>query len=69
MKRLSIIMVAAVRLLLGCYSCNNDDIFEKEQYKTVSRSSAKVINIFEAVHDLEPESWCTATCGGTLPSE
>ncbi len=67
-------MVAAVIVwLLGCYSCNNDDIFEKEQYKTVfALLSEGDYNIFEAVHDLnEPESYgyIAATCGGTLPSE
>ncbi len=72
MNRSIILLVVVV--LFSCYSCNNDDIFEKEQYKTIFalQSEGGTYNIFEGVHDLnEPESYgyIAATCGGTLPSE
>ncbi|ULB33472.1 MULTISPECIES: BT_3044 domain-containing protein [Proteiniphilum] len=71
MNRSIILLVVVV--LFSCYSCNNDDIFEKEQYKTIfALQSEGTYNIFEGVHDLnEPESYgyIAATCGGTLPSE
>lgn len=66
------IIVLAVVVLFSFYSCNDDDIFEKEQYKTIfALQSEGTYNIFESVHDLnEPESYgyIAATCGGTLPS-
>jgi hypothetical protein len=55
--------------LLGIVSCNEDKIFEKEQYKVVfALVSDDDHNVFDAIHDLdEPESvgYIAASCGGT----
>ncbi len=65
------IIVLAVVAIFSFYSCNDDQIFEKEQYKTIFalQSEGGTYNIFESVHDLnEPESYgyIAATCGGAL---
>jgi hypothetical protein len=56
-------------LLTGIVSCNEDEIFEREQYKVVfALVSDDDHNIFDVVHDLdEPESvgYVAASCGGT----
>jgi hypothetical protein len=68
MKRYLNIMIILV-LLMGTGSCNEDEIFEREQYKVVfALVSDDDHNIFKVVHDLdEPESvgYIAASCGGT----
>jgi hypothetical protein len=58
---------------LGTVSCNEDGIFEKEQYKVVfAIVSDDDHNIFDMVHDLdEPEStgYVAVSCGGTNPAD
>lgn len=70
MNRTIIVMIV---LLLCSYSCNDDAVFEREQYKTIfALISEGDYNVFEVVHNLnEPESfgYVAATCGGTLQSE
>jgi hypothetical protein len=55
--------------LSGIVSCNEDKIFEREQYKVVfALVSDDNHNVFKVVHDLdEPESvgYVSASCGGT----
>jgi hypothetical protein len=55
--------------LVGLFSCNEDEIFEREQYKIVfALVSDDDHNVFKMVHDLdEPESvgYIAASCGGT----
>jgi hypothetical protein len=61
-------MIALV-FLAGIVSCNEDKIFEREQYKVVfALVSDDNHNVFKVVHDLdEPESvgYVAASCGGT----
>jgi hypothetical protein len=60
-------------LLSGITACNEDKVFENEQYKTVfALVSNDDYNIFQVVHDLDqPESvgYVSASCGGTKSSE
>lgn len=71
MKYPSIFII--ILFLATFISCNEDKIFEKEQYKTVfALVSEDGFNIFRVVHDLEePESvgYVAASCGGTKPTE
>jgi hypothetical protein len=71
MKYISI-LIAGI-LVVGFSSCNEDKIFEKEQYKTVfALVSDDGYNIFPMVHALEDgESigYVAASCGGTQPTE
>jgi hypothetical protein len=57
--------------LTGMVSCNEDEIFEREQYKVVfALVSDDDHNVFQVVHDLDqPESvgYIAASCGGTNP--
>ena len=59
--------------LAALFACNEDNVFEKEQYKTVlALVSEDGFNIFRVVHDLdEPESvgYVAASCGGTRQTE
>ncbi|KAA6302944.1 MAG: hypothetical protein EZS26_000839 [Candidatus Ordinivivax streblomastigis] len=67
MKQLNVIILAA--FLLGLTACNEDKIFEKEQYKNVfALVSDDDYNVFSVVHNLgEAESigYVAASCGGT----
>jgi hypothetical protein len=60
-------------LLTGIVSCNEDEIFEREQYKVVfALVSDDNKNVFKVVHDLdEPEStgYVAASCGGSNPTD
>jgi hypothetical protein len=62
-------MFVMLVFLAGISSCNEDKIFEREQYKVVfALVSADGHNVFKVVHDLdEPESvgYIAASCGGT----
>jgi hypothetical protein len=59
--------------LSGIVSCNEDKVFEREQYKVVfALVSDDDHNIFSVEHDLdEPESvgYIAASCGGTNPTD
>jgi hypothetical protein len=59
--------------LLGVVSCNEDKIFEREQYKVVfALVSDDGHNIFKLVHDLdstESVGYVAASCGGTNSTE
>jgi hypothetical protein len=59
--------------LLGTVSCNEDEIFEREQYKVVfALVSDDDHNIFNVVHDLdetESTGYVSASCGGTNPTD
>ncbi|MDR0845704.1 MAG: DUF4361 domain-containing protein [Tannerella sp.] len=71
MKYISIVL--AVILVAGFSSCNEDKIFEKEQYKTVfALVSDDGYNIFPRVHALEEDEsigYVAASCGGTVATE
>lgn len=74
MNRSTIISATvAITTLLGCYACDDNQVFEGEQYKIIfALLSEGDYNVFEVVHDLnDPESYgyVAATCGGTLSSE
>jgi hypothetical protein len=62
-------MFVMLVFLTGIVSCNEDEIFEREQYKVVfALVSDDDHNVFNVVHDLdEPESvgYVAASCGGT----
>jgi hypothetical protein len=70
-KYLNILMIPV--FLTGIVSCNEDRIFEKEQYKVVfALVSDDDHNIFKVVHDLdslESTGYVAASCGGSNPSE
>ncbi|MDR2776396.1 MAG: DUF4361 domain-containing protein [Tannerella sp.] len=70
-KYLNILMIPV--FLTGIASCDEDRIFEKEQYKVVfALVSDDDHNIFKMVHDLDsPEStgYVAASCGGSNPTE
>jgi hypothetical protein len=72
MKKYLNIGIALV-FLSGIVSCNENKIFEREQYKVVfALVSDDGHNIFSVVHDLdEPEStgYIAASCGGTNPTD
>jgi hypothetical protein len=65
------ISLAAI-FLCGMSSCNQDAVFEKEQYKkVVALVSSEDYNVFSVVHDLtgeETEGYITASVGGSNPS-
>jgi hypothetical protein len=71
-KCLNILLVTLV-FLTGSVSCNEDGIFEREQYKVVfALVSDDGHNVFQVVHDLDfPEStgYVAASCGGTNSTE
>jgi hypothetical protein len=72
MKKYLKIMIMLV-FLSGIASCNEDEIFEREQYKVVfALVSGDDHNVFSVIHDLdEPESigYVAASCGGTNSAE
>jgi hypothetical protein len=60
--------------LTGIASCNEDRIFEREQYKVVFAlvSDDDTYNVFKVEHDLEESEsvgYVTASCGGTNPTD
>ena len=62
----------AFMLVCGLYSCNNNQVFEKEQYKNVfALVSSGTDNVYNWVYDLrkvESEGYVSASLGGTNPS-
>jgi len=55
----------------GLFSCNNNEVFEKEQYKNVFALISGTDNVSDWVHDLrktESEGYISASLGGTDPS-
>ncbi len=58
--------IAAV-LFLGMFSCNQDEVFEKEQYKNVFALISESDNVSRKFHKLGEEStgYVAASCGGT----
>jgi hypothetical protein len=80
MKRFKIkilMTVAFVGMLMMYFSCDRDELFEREQYKKVfallrhDNFSSSEFNIFAEVHDLDSaasQGWVSATVGGTLPT-
>jgi len=55
----------------GLFSCNQNEVFEKEQYKNVFALVSGTDNVSDWVHDLrktESEGYVSATLGGTNPS-
>ena len=60
--------------LFACsfYSCNQNEVFEKEQYKNVFALVSGTDNVSDWVHDLrksESEGYISASLGGTNPSK
>ena len=55
------------------FACNEDKVFEKEQYKTVfALVSEDGFNVFRVVHDLdefESVGYVAASCGGSNPTK
>ncbi|MDR1865778.1 MAG: DUF4361 domain-containing protein [Bacteroidales bacterium] len=69
-------MIAGICLsgmIAGTSACNENEVFDKEQYKKVfALVSDDNYNIFQAVHDLEEiesTGYVAASCGGTNPIE
>jgi len=58
-------------LFLGIYSCNRDEVFEKEQYKNVFALISGSSNVSTKYHKLGEEStgYVAASCGGTNPTQ
>ncbi|WP_298647542.1 DUF1735 domain-containing protein [uncultured Proteiniphilum sp.] len=72
MKNINNILVVLIILLMGMLSCDNDEIFEMEQYKNVFALISETDNIYSKFYDLrEPESvgYLSASCGGTNPTK
>ena len=71
MKIINVLIILAI--IVGMNACNEDEIFEREQYKTVfALVSEDGYNVFRVVHDLEePESvgYIAVSMGGTRPTE
>lgn len=63
-------IIIAIILLGMLYSCDRDEIFEKEQYKNVFALISNEDNISEKMHTLGKEStgYITASLGGTNPT-
>ena len=58
-------------VVCGLYSCNENEVFEKEQYKNVFALVSGTDNVSDWVHDLrktESEGYVSASLGGTNPS-
>ncbi|GHV29440.1 hypothetical protein FACS1894177_00320 [Bacteroidia bacterium] len=61
-----------VVFVAGVFSCNRDELFEREQYKNVvAMLSEDGYNVFAEEHELggagtETEGWVVASCGGAL---
>lgn len=57
--------------LLGFQSCNDDEVFEKEQYKNVFALISESDNVARKFHSLGKESigYVAASLGGTKPTE
>lgn len=57
--------------LLLSFSCNRDEVFEKEQYKNVFALISESDNVTRKFHDLGEEStgYVSASLGGTNPTE
>jgi len=59
-------------LFCGLFSCNNEEVFQKEQYKNVFALVSGTDNVSDWVHDLrkpESEGYVSASLGGTNPSK
>jgi hypothetical protein len=71
MKRINIWII--LFLLIGTTSCNEDEVFEREQYKKVfALISSDGYNIFNVVHDMEETEsvgYVAVSCGGTTSIE
>jgi hypothetical protein len=71
MKKYLILIIPV--FLMGFISCNEDEIFEREQYKIVfTLVSEKNHNVFNVLHDLdstESTGYIAVSCGGTNPTE
>jgi hypothetical protein len=71
-KYLNILMILV--FLAGTVSCNDYEIFEREQYKVVFAlvsEDENSSNVFKVVHDLESEEstgYVAISCGGTNPA-
>lgn len=60
-----------IALFLGISACNQDKVFEKEQYKNVFALISGSDNVSEKYHKLGEEStgYVAASCGGTNSTE
>ena len=61
----------AFLFVCGLYSCNDKEVFQKEQYKNVFALISGSDNVSAWVHDLrkpESEGYISASLGGTNPS-
>ena len=65
------IKIITIILFCGLFSCNENEVFEKEQYKNVFALVSGSDNISTWVHDLrktESEGYVSASLGGTKPT-
>ncbi|MDR1153335.1 MAG: DUF1735 domain-containing protein [Bacteroidales bacterium] len=71
MKKIVNMSTGMMCALLTCVvSCNENEVFEKEQYRNVFALIGDDGNIFKVVHDLEEiesAGYVSASCGGTNP--
>jgi hypothetical protein len=61
----------AVVLVCGLFACDEQEVFQKEQYKNVFALVSGTDNVSDWVHDLrmpESEGYISASLGGTNPS-
>jgi Domain of unknown function (DUF1735). len=65
------ILLGLIPLLIGMNSCNNDEVFEREQYKNVFALISESDNVARKFHRLGEESigYVAASLGGTKPTE
>ena len=64
-------ILLAAALVFGLFSCNRDEVFEREQFKNVFALVSSTDNVSTWAHDLrKPESvgYVSASLGGTNPS-
>jgi hypothetical protein len=58
--------------LISCYSCNEDEVFEKEQYKNLFALISGDENVLQKVVSLnkpETEGYISFSMGGTNPTK
>lgn len=61
----------AFMLICGLFSCDEQEVFQKEQYKNVFALVSGTDNVSDWIHDLrmsESEGYISASLGGTNPS-
>jgi hypothetical protein len=71
-RKLKTVVIIAIVAVMMISSCDRDEVFEREQYKSVfALLSDDGFNIFTETHDLRitnATGYVSAVCGGSLPT-